>query len=169
MDEQVLSLLQQMVDNQEKELEYLKNISDDIYAVRGSTQSLCEALNTWHEEVKQEKVQAEEEKALREQEEAQAALEAEQAPQEEPVPEYQEVLDAIQVSVSDIKGTMGSIDKSFSALDIGQYKGTLEALQKETTEMSTTAQQTNSFLVVIGLGVFLVAGFLLARFVWGRL
>lgn len=169
MDEQAIALLQQIVDNQQKELEHLKNISDDIYAFRGSTQSLCQALNDWHEEVKQEKVQAEEEKAIQEQEEAQAALEAEQSPQEEPVPEYQEVLDLIQVSVSDMKGTVESIDKSFSALDIGQYKGTLESLQKETTEMSTTAQQTNSFLVVIGLGVFLVAGFLLARFVWGRL
>lgn len=162
MDEQAIALLQQMVANQEKELEYLKNISDDIYAVRGSSQSLCEALNDWHEEVKQEKVQAEEEKAIQEQEEAQAVP-------EEQVPEYQEALTNLQASAADMQIKLDNIDKTFTALDTGQYKGQIESLQKETGEVSTTAQQTNSFLVVIGFGVFLIIGILLARSVWRRL
>lgn len=169
MDEQAIALLQQMVSNQEKELEYLKNISDDIYAVRGSSQSLCQALNDWHEEVKQEKAQAEEEKAIQEQEEAQAAEEAEQAAPEEQVPEYQEALINLQASAADMQTKLDNIDKTFTALDTGQYKGQFESLQKETGEVSTTAQQTNSFLVVIGFGIFLIIGILLARSVWRRL
>lgn len=169
MDEQVLVLLQQMVSNQEKQLEYLKTISDDIYAVRGSSQSLCQALNDWHEEVTQEKVQVAEEKAIQEQEQAEAAaLEAEQ-PVEEPVPEYQEALTNLQASATDMQAKLDNIDKTFTALDTGQYIGQFESLQKETGEVSTTAQQTNSFLVVIGFGVFLIIGILLARAVWRKL
>lgn len=169
MDEQTIALLQQMVANQEKQLEYLKTISDDIYAVRGSSQSLCQALNDWHEEVTQEKAQAAEEKAVQEQEQAEAAaLEAEQ-PAEEPVPEYQEALTNLQASATDMQAKLDNIDKTFSALDTGQYKGQFESLQKETGEVSTTAQQTNSFLVVIGFGIFLIIGILIARTVWRKI
>lgn len=169
MDEQTLALLQQMVSNQEKQLEYLKNISDDIYAVHGSSQSLCQALNDWHEEVKQEKVQAEEEKAIQEQEQVLASAETAQAAPEEQVPEYQEALTNLQASATDMQVKLDNIDKTFAALDTGQYKSQFESLQKETGEVSTTAQQTNSFLVVIGFGVFLIIGILFARSVWRRL
>lgn len=164
MDEQALALLQQMVVNQQKELEYLKNISDDMYAVHGAQESICIALQDWYTEV-QEQNKAAQELAEKEKAEQEAALLAEA----EQVPEYQESLEKIQASASDMQMKLDNINKSFSELDIGIYQESFIGLTEETKEMGTTAQQTNSFLVVIGLGVFLVIGILLAPLVFRKM
>lgn len=164
MNEQAIALLQQMVANQQKELEYLKNISDDIYAVRGSQESVCIALQDWYAEV-QEQNKAAQEQVEAEKAEQEAALQAEA----EQVPEYQEALEKLQVSATDMQTKLDNIDKTFSALDTGIYKESLSGLTEQTKEMGTTAQQTNSFLVAIGFGVFILIGLLLAKTVWRKL
>lgn len=164
MDEQAIALLQQMIANQEKELEYLKNISDDMYAVHGAQVSITTALQDWYTEVREQNKAAQEQAEI-EKAEQEAALLAEA----EQVPEYQEALENLQVSATEMRTKLENIDKTFSALDTGIYIESLSGLMEQTKEMGTTAQQSNSFLVVIGFGLFLIIGILFAKLVFHKI
>lgn len=68
-----------------------------------------------------------------------------------------------------ILATTDNIDKTLSELNVGQYAESFEALETSSENIGMTSRQTNSFLAVIGFGVFLIIGVLLAKTVWRRM
>ena len=148
MDEQTIALFQDYLDQQLAQnteiLEHLQTIADDLTIIRQNQEAFGQALTDYQ-------------------------MEKQESEQSEQVPEYKEDFQFLQASASDMQAKLDNIDKTFTALDIDVYKDSFAGLSKQNTEMGTTAQQTNSFLVVIGFGVFILIGILLAKTVWRRL
>lgn len=129
------------------ELSYLKSISEDLHAIR-----------LIYEE---QSLQQEETVSAAEGGEMQEPVETtspEQASDTADTDKQLELMEAIQVSVSGIETKVESID----------LEASLKTLEKNTGNILSSSEQTNTFLVVAVFGVFLVLGFLLAKLCWSR-
>ena len=150
MDEQTLSLILQYLQNQDT---YLGQMTEDISQIRAMQESLRSDIDSF------KLAQEEQQKADVETAEKEAAEKA----------AFKESLDGVKASSEAMQLSLDNIDKSLASLDVGQYASSFEALQDSSDSVGMTARQTNSFLAVIGFGVFLLLGMLLARTVWRRL
>lgn len=153
MDEQTFALFQEYLEKQDL---YLQQMSADIHEIRGMQEALRADIDQYKSA----------EEARKKAEAEQAVIDAEAAKKEaadlaKEKEEYQKFLDGV---TSD----MDSIDQTLSSLNVGQYSESFEALQVSADDMGQISRQTNSFLVILGFGVFFIIGLLLAKLFWRR-
>lgn len=153
MEEETLLLFQEYLEKQDT---YLQRMSEDVHEIRVMQEALRTDIDQYKADEKARK-KAETDQAVIDAKDAKKAAE-EQAKEEE---EYQKFLDGVTEN-------MESIDTSLASMNIGQYAESFESLEAATVDMGQISRQTNSFLVILGFGVFFIIGLLLAKLVWKR-
>lgn len=144
-------------ENQAHTVEALQEISQKLT-------DLQESQKTFQDDIWQTIADQKQADALAQEQEEQAEADA----AEQPLP-YAADFQKVNDQLSGLTEQIDSINQFCSAYDPDLYSKDFQAMQEQQEKAGSTAQQTNSFLTVIGFGVFIIAGLLLARIVWRRI